>query len=263
MRTTSASLFINKYAKRIDRCFQIPNWRKPSIVIPVPDDDEIDMKCIGNALEGWLGMALTRTGDFPRTTTPSLLYEIYTDAIACDYVRALMRNNRGKDLYSAKTIQACLYFAMCDARVFLPFHILEVVNDAQYLQEMNTLIRAIDLSTLKAFGEPLVKPCFTVQGKKGRIGAVGDFILGTTLIEIKCTVQVDYRSAIRQLLIYYALNKLCKNRRPIHRLGIYHVRHKDFITFRLQRVASSAQLRFLVLMLKRYLGRKLYSYSTE
>lgn len=285
---TTAKAFINKYATEVDGCFTLPDWKKPPITIAPPADKLQYMSFMGTAYEIWVGFALTSQGRFPRPIETWHLHSAFAQDAHSEHIRVLITSDRSKGIYELPVIRACLYIAtlytrtdpMSNTQLLAEYEIQRAFEDLRYQQELERLARGTDVKKLTALTryhlsvrggrrwvesivwggkrmlrEIVVSPTFTRQGARGAISAQGDFILGRTLLEIKCAASIDYRSVVRQLLVYYALNKLSDKPAYINQLGAYYPRYGKLVLFEPQQLASQKQLTSLN-VLKRYLGKK-------
>ena len=258
-------------------------------MIAAPADKLQYMSFLGVAYEIWVAFALTRQGRFPRRIETWHLHSAFAQDTHSAHIRVLITSDRSKDLYEPSVIRACLYIAalqtptdpMSDTQLLAEYEIQRAVDDARYQQELERLARGTDLKKLmsltryepsmrggrrpddsivwsekKSLRVVSVSPIFTRRGARGAVLAEGDLVLGRTLVDIKCTARMDYRSAIRQLLVYYALNTLSDKPVDITQLGAYYPRYSKLILFEPRQIATQRQLTKLSTLLRRRLGRK-------
>jgi hypothetical protein len=101
---------------------------------------------------------------------------------------------------------------------------------SQNTEELGRLANATKLE-LFLNKDIILNPIFSIKGSKLAIQADGDIIINGALIDLKTSSQINLKNNMRQLIGYWALNKLRKQPIEINQLGVYYPRFDYFTEF--------------------------------
>ena len=162
-----------------------------------------------------------------------------------------------KQLYAA-----CLFLAKFDSeyRSGRPVETFSVKP-----QDIDELDRIVTGSTLDwaAANYAVLGPVFDSQGSKLEINADADFLLGTTLVDVKTSSTITLTENLRQLLSYYALNAISSKPLNIEHVGIFYPRFNFYQAFQVNELLSDVQQTALISLYREWLGEEISSHAAR
>jgi len=272
--TTLRKLLEDKtFRESMGRFFFFPKRKLSAVLRTKPNTQaHVDFGAVGTAFDYCLRLALIRTHNLDRDELKSFpglshyLTRYQTDRNVSrkmePHLRVLNDYLSFNQSDAASLFRAILFLAKFDSeyRSGLP-----ILNFAVKLQDVEELARVVANSNLKWTTAKVVVigPVFDRSGSKLAIHADADLIVGTTLVEVKTSSRMELKEDIRQLLGYYALNKLAGTPRIIDRLGVYYPRFDFFLEFPIRELLSESQEYGLISIFRSELGDNIQSHPVR
>ena len=151
-------------------------------------------------------------------------------------------------------LKACLFFGKFETEYRSGILVDNPEVSEANLNELERLAIVTKLDWLHG-KNPVGNPTFNRHGKKFKVSADGDFLVDHCLYELKTTSQFSFKPVLRQLVLYYILNKLGSNGYRINFLGLYYPRFNYRDVFPIRDVLTKENEKHLVAYFKDILGK--------
>ncbi len=247
-QTTLTSFISGKPLHFLNANFLIPTSRPRADLIVAPTiGTGVNFSLVGMAYDYWLRCELGR--DDPNTFMNFLGYRYCVENYRHDpevmaqltlHTKTFLAVFEGGSVSREELFEACLFISVFETEYRGGVAPLFFRAQSQDVQELSRIAGATNLSLFNC-KEVVFNPIFGMCGSKMSIGADGDIVLGDVLVELKTAREIRLKANLRQLIGYWALNKLRAVSLEINRVGVYYPRFDFFAHYAISELMSSRQ----------------------
>lgn len=253
----------------LDECIVFPVKKaNASLLVPATSNAGIDFGAVGVAYEYCLRCAIHRMSKAEHQVIKSF------QAFKCYALRyqgvARVRKQMSLHLHSLERyldcklsdadqlFRACLFLAKFDAEYKSGKQIEDFSVHQKNVSELARIVAGSNLRWLT--GKSVIPgPLFDGSGNDLVIRADGDLIVDKTLVDIKTSSRLALKDNFRQLVGYYALNKVTGGQFQIDNLGLYYPRFDYFVEHPISNLLFEEKIESLLSLFRKHLGSNIKS----